>query len=149
MLNTIGKRSLISGTLLVLVSVFIGIFLFAFLNGSADSSELESSIPLQGGHFSIPGYFGIEEGNFLSENYAAITISIFSVLGIIAKAALEKINYETSMWRAAGPPLLACPIIVSPTYSLIATHPDGFMAALFAFQNGFFWQTMFESFRKK
>jgi len=47
-------------------------------------------------------------------------------------------------WRSFAP-VLVSPIALFSFYTAASTEPDTVVAALMAFQNGFFWQTIFDA----
>jgi len=63
-----------------------------------------------------------------------IAANYFYVHGVVARVDLNQ------LWK----PVLISPIIFMPVYATVTKHPRGLIPILVAFQNGFFWQTIFE-----
>ncbi|GAB6040389.1 hypothetical protein [Endothiovibrio diazotrophicus] len=133
----------------VALSIAISMVMHSYFFDSAPDQSIDSDISLEGGHFSLPEEFKPHLEGFVEKNYPAIIITLFTILGVFSKAILDYANKkERPLWKIVAPPLLISPIIINPTFSMLAAHPDGFVASLIAFQNGFFWQTLTETLRK-
>ncbi|MEO1082255.1 MAG: hypothetical protein AAFY29_22040 [Pseudomonadota bacterium] len=135
--------------LFVALSIAISMTMHSYFFNSKEDQTVDSAISLEGGHFSLPEEFKPYVGTLVERNYPAIIVTIFTILGVFSKAILDYANRkERPLWKMVAPPLLISPIIINPTFSMLAAHPDGFVASLIAFQNGFFWQTLTETLRK-
>lgn len=78
--------------------------------------------------------------------FPPLILSLCTLLGISANILFLYSNRSIrKLTRRAFGPLLISPIILFATYATAVDHPDGFVACLMAFQNGFFWQTIFYS----
>jgi hypothetical protein len=150
-MNTVKSNTFaIAGVVLfVALSIVISMTMHSYFFNSKQEQSVDSEISLEGGHFSLPDEFKPHLGTFVEKNYPAIVITLFTILGVFSKAILDYANKkERPLWKIVAPPLLIGPIIINPTFSMLAAHPDGFVASLLAFQNGFFWQTLTETLRK-
>lgn len=67
------------------------------------------------------------------------------VAGILAKYFWERGFAGAVDLNAMWKPILITPIIFLPVYVATTKQPRGLIPVLLAFQNGFFWQTVFES----
>jgi hypothetical protein len=75
-----------------------------------------------------------------------ITILFVSTaLGILARILWEpgEGTLWTKLWRGIKA-LLLTPLVLYPTFSMANQNPDVIVATLFAFQNGFFWQSILQ-----
>jgi hypothetical protein len=70
------------------------------------------------------------------------------ILGILARYAWEALErtgtIETLDVPALVRPLLVSPMVFFPVWSQASGRPRSLAAVLVAFQNGFFWQAIFE-----
>ena len=92
-------------------------------------------------HRSISGAYSLLRGVLL---YAAM---LFGMLGVSWYDALEGPPEETidPQWsRAFVRSAIVSPIIFFAVYKIAQDQPDGAVALLLAFQNGFFWKTILE-----
>jgi hypothetical protein len=66
-------------------------------------------------------------------------------LGILARMFWEpgESTFWTKLWRGIKA-LLLTPLVLYPTFSMATQNPDAIVATLFAFQNGFFWQSILQ-----
>jgi hypothetical protein len=70
---------------------------------------------------------------------------ISTALGILARIFWEpgEGTLWTKLWRGIKA-LLLTPLVLYPTFSMATQNPDAIVATLFAFQNGFFWQSILQ-----
>jgi hypothetical protein len=75
----------------------------------------------------------------------ALLLFVVTLLGIIANIfwTAPSVTGHVRLigsWR----PLLIAPVVFYPVYLMASDQPDTIVAGCFAFQNGFFWQTVLE-----
>lgn len=70
---------------------------------------------------------------------------IATALGIVVRIFWEpgEGTLWTKLWRGIKA-LLLTPLVLYPTFSMATQNPDAIVATLFAFQNGFFWQSILQ-----
>lgn len=73
------------------------------------------------------------------------TLFMAMVAGIFAKYFWERGFTDPVDLNIMWKPILVTPIIFLPVYVAATKQPRGLIPILLAFQNGFFWQTIFES----
>ena len=61
------------------------------------------------------------------------------------RRAFRRIVLSPRLWMAVA----ASPFVFYVTYFVARQQPDGFIAMFYAFQNGFFWQTVLGGFKKQ
>jgi hypothetical protein len=131
--------------LLILVPVSLGLLLHWF--GWKFVSLPEIAVNDPGGNYLNPPQFITETfGARVAAIFPPLVLSVCTILGITANILFlyTKRSIKKLTKRAFGP-LLISPIILFATYATAMDHPDGFVACLMAFQNGFFWQAIFSS----
>ena len=76
--------------------------------------------------------------------FPAIVVSVCTILGILAQILMTRAQQPgMRLTMNTFAPFLISPIVIHATHTIASAHPDGFVAALMAFQNGFFWQAIF------
>ncbi len=97
-----------------------------------------------GARFRAPDIVQESFGPTVAAAFPAVIIAICTVLGIFANIAYSHIRDPMARWSLRSfAPFLVSPLVIYVTYSVASAHPDGFVAALLSFQNGFFWQSIF------
>ncbi len=82
-----------------------------------------------------------------------IVVSLASVFGILSKLALDALQIgaprllpffrvSTIFFRRILSAVIICPLVILPLYSMLQELDDVILLALFAYQNGFFFQTI-------
>ncbi len=104
-----------------------------------------------GSHFNAPRIVTDTLGETAAVVFPPLVISICTILGIAANVMFNRRKTKTGAGEkgdhgevAALTPFLISPIVIFSAYNMASTHPDGFIAALLSFQNGFFWQSVFK-----
>ncbi|WP_084398471.1 hypothetical protein [Henriciella aquimarina] len=97
-----------------------------------------------GSGFAAPDKVGDLFGPAAANMFPAIVVSICTLLGILAQILMTRAQQPgMRLTMNTFAPFLISPIVIHATHTIAAAHPDGFVAALMAFQNGFFWQAIF------
>ncbi|HXJ87866.1 MAG TPA: hypothetical protein VMS18_13675 [Candidatus Binatia bacterium] len=70
---------------------------------------------------------------------------IATALGILVRILWEpgEGTFWAKLWRGIKA-LLLTPLVLYPAFSMATQNPDAIVATLFAFQNGFFWQSILQ-----
>jgi hypothetical protein len=77
--------------------------------------------------------------------FPAAFLFIFTAMGIAVRVIWEppEGTVWARLWKAAKALLLA-PLVLYSSFGFASQHPDAVVAGLFAFQNGFFWQSILQ-----
>lgn len=126
--------------LALFVAVFCASGLFAYLY-SFDAAGREKLIPYLGSSF-------IGFANFGQSFFVGLHFYCWMLLGMAANYLWDMINHDQRLGsidqlRLMAPSLIS-PIVFYPIYSTLTGDVVKFAAFLLAFQNGFFWQTVFK-----
>ena len=130
------------GALAVLViAVSVGL---QFLGWDLVKPQTGGSVP-EGHALKAPEIFVEVFGDKLAAFFPPIVLSFCTLLGIFANILYRYTQGDIDrLTKEAFGPLLLSPLVLYATYAIAVDHPDGFIASLLAFQNGFFWQAVFE-----
>lgn len=98
-----------------------------------------------------PAVTRFAEPHFVQENwpeyanaFPGALLGLCTVLGILSSIIwFSAQEGAPRLTIASFAPILVSPIVLFVTYSVAIKHPDLIAGSLMAFQNGFFWQTMF------
>ena len=78
-----------------------------------------------------------------------VLLFVAMVAGILARYYWERLGQGKTTGHTKSvdllPPLLVSPLVFFPIWVYEARMPNGLIPVLVAFQNGFFWQTVFEA----
>jgi hypothetical protein len=77
--------------------------------------------------------------------FPAAFLFTFTALGIVARVIWEppEGTLWTRLWKTVKA-LLLSPLVLYASFGMATQHPDAIVAGLFAFQNGFFWQSILQ-----
>ena len=129
------KPFLIASAVIVCIAIHALAWRVVFPNASAPD------IPANG--LNAPEFIRSRFGDTVALIFPPLVLAVSTIFGIVANILWTHAEDATKKigWRSFAP-LLVSPIALFSFYSAASSQPDGFTAALMAFQNGFFWQTV-------
>jgi hypothetical protein len=127
-------------TLAILVIVAFGLH---YLGASWTGLLQEAAVPSGSAGFSAPQSVASVLPPWAVALFPVAVLFLTTMLGIAARVIWDP--PEGNIWaqfRKTGKALLLAPLVLYPSFGLAIHHPDAVIASLFAFQNGFFWESI-------
>ena len=77
--------------------------------------------------------------------FPTLFLFLFTTFGIVTRVIWEppEGTVWTRLWKTVKA-LLLSPLVLYSSLGMASQHPDAIVAGLFAFQNGFFWQSILQ-----
>jgi hypothetical protein len=127
------------------IAIALGASLALHVGGTFLIAPDATNVYPAGSSFRSPEFVGKMFGPTVAAAFPAFVLFICTVLGIAAHVFHEpKSGFNKHVIGTLFRALLISPIVLFATYAAAIDQPDGFVAALMAFENGFFWKAIFD-----